>query len=94
MRKRWPRVLAAIAILFVVMAFLVVGCEEIHSLHARHWCGSRSVRKLSKACTNTSRTVHKHSPAPCFGYIPGGLTRSQSDCQSLISRTPRKKECF
>lgn len=69
MRKRWPRVVAAITILSVVIALLVVECKKIHSLHARQQCGSRSAGKLSKACTKTSRTVRKRSLAPCFSVV-------------------------
>jgi hypothetical protein len=64
MRKRWPRVLAAITVLSVVIMLLIVGCNKIHSLHARHRCSSRSVGNGSKRCVKFSRTARKSS-APC-----------------------------
>lgn len=66
MRKRWPRLLAAITILSVVIVLLVVGCKKMHTLHARHRCGSRSAGKLSKTCIKTRRTVRNRSLAPCL----------------------------
>jgi hypothetical protein len=66
MRKRWPRVLAAITVLSVVIVLLVVGCKKIHTLHARHQCGTHSVGKVSKRCAKPDRTARRRSAAPCF----------------------------
>jgi len=62
MRKRWPRVIGAIAILSLLAALFVVGCKR---LNARHACGSRS-GKLSKHCAKSSRAVRKPSSTQCY----------------------------
>jgi hypothetical protein len=66
MRKRWPRVLAAITVLSVVIVLLVVGCNKIHSPHARPRCDSPSAGKASKRCAKPDQTVRRRSTAPCF----------------------------
>jgi hypothetical protein len=57
MRKRWPRVIGAIAVLSLLAALFVVGCKK---LNARHACGSRA-GKLSKHCAKSRRAVRKPS---------------------------------
>jgi hypothetical protein len=90
MRRRWPRVLAAITFLSVVIWFILVPCSEKPSLWGWRICRSQSTARRVHAVANPKSRIGRKSAGtndlllPCSPVIPAASQQADDSMPAGI----------